>query len=85
MSEVSVLGTVITSSSTFDTGVDNHQYAIFNLKPEYISSYENETFLYWLKDVAFYGGFVIIGDHQESGFWNATHSNGGVRPRFLIG
>ncbi len=39
MSEVSVLGTVITSSSTFDTGIDNRQYAIFNLKPEYINSY----------------------------------------------
>ena len=85
MSEVNVFGTTIWSSSGYDTGIDNRQYAIFQLKPEFINSYGNERFHYWLKDVASYMDFAFISYMGTSrGEWNSVNELG-VRPRFLIG
>ena len=85
MSEVNVYGTTVWSSSGYDTGIDNRQYAIFQLKPEFINSYGNERFHYWLKDVASYMDFAFISYMGTSrGDWNSVNE-AGVRPRFLIG
>ena len=86
MSEVNVFGTTITSSSFFDTGIDNRQYAIFQLKPEFINSYGTNYFYYWLKDITDTTHFAVVFGHGESdrgeaNSWGST----GVRPRFLIG
>ena len=86
MSEVNVYGTTVWSSSGYDTGIDNRQYAIFQLKPEFINSYGNERFHYWLKSVA---GTERFSDVFTRGHSDATGGSAsavfGVRPRFLIG
>ena len=85
MSEVNVYGTTVWSSSGYDVGIDNRQYAIFQLKPEFINSYENARFHYWLKSVSvapFFAGVYSRGDSAVG--WGASRAYG-VRPRFLIG
>ena len=85
MSEVNVYGTTVWSSSGYDVGIDNRQYAIFQLKPEFINSYENVRFHYWLKSVSGATRFADVSSIGESsGGWGASHALG-VRPRFLIG
>ncbi len=85
MSEVNVYGTTVWSSSGYDIGIDNRQYAIFQLKPEYINSYGTARFHYWLKSVSDATRFAIIGGWGDSAYgWVATYASG-VRPRFLIG
>ncbi|MCI9279843.1 MAG: hypothetical protein HFJ02_03470, partial [Bacilli bacterium] len=85
MSEANVLGAPVWSSSGFDTGIDNRQYAIFQLKPEFINSYENTRFSYWLKSISSATSFVAIyGGGPSIGNWQATMLHG-IRPRFLIG
>ncbi len=83
MSEVNVYGSTIWSSSGYDIGIDNRQYAIFRLKPEFINSYETSRFNYWLKAIAHLEGFTSANIYG----YNGTHGsliNFGVRPRFLI-
>ena len=84
MSEANVYGITTWSSSGFDTGIDNRQYAIFQLKPEFINSYKNIRFNYWLKDVVSSLTFADPGLNSHSSYTNASSSIG-VRPRFLIG
>ena len=83
MSEVNVYGTTVWSSSGYDTGIDNRQYALFQLKPEFINSYGNARFHYWLKAVSHADSFDCAEYYGGSSFWGATHVLG-VRPRFLI-
>ena len=86
MSEANVYGTNIASSSLFDTGIDNRQYAIFGLKPEYINSNNSGLrFSYWLKNVAEITHFSFVIGDGTSGGASASNSDVGVRPRFLIG
>lgn len=85
MSEVNVYGTNIWSSSGYDTGIDNHQYAIFQLRPEFINSYEKARFHYWLKNVSSLQRFSHVDVYAISnGTWSSQNLRG-VRPRFLIG
>ncbi len=84
MSEVNVYGTTVWSSSGYDIGIDNRQYALFQLKPEFINSYETEKFGYWLKSVAFDVRFNGVSIHGDNGYWYAVDLRG-VRPRILIG
>ncbi len=83
MSEVNVYGTTVRSSSGYDVGIDNREYAIFQLKPELINNYNNIKFSYWLKGVASSTAFTVAGTESEA---NSTIASGlfGVRPRFLI-
>ncbi len=86
MSEVYVYGTTVWSSSGYDIGIDNRQYAIFRLKPEYINSYGNTRFQYWLKSVSIARGFADADDYGAShSNWRGASDALGVRPRFLIG
>ncbi len=84
MSEVNVYGTTVWSSSGYDTGIDNRQYAIFQLKPELIN---NKGYInYWLKDVFDKERFSLMGSYGDSlNGWSGAHYPYGVRPRFLIG
>ena len=82
MSEVNVYGTTVWSSSGYDVGIDNRQYAIFQLKPEYIG---NARFHYWLKVVSGATQFAgIYGYGGSADSWSASDAIG-VRPRFLVG
>ncbi len=53
MSEKNVYGADAFSSSAYDTGIDNRQYAIFQLKPELMNTNgKGGKFSYWLKNVS---------------------------------
>ncbi len=85
MSEMNVHGAPIWSSSGYDTGIDNQQYAIFDLKPNFKFSFNNSNgFEYWLKDVVNSQQFAAISYSGTANKWYASNTLG-VRPRFLIG
>ncbi len=85
MSEVNVYGTTIVSSSFFDVGIDNRQYAIFQLRPELINQdLDGNVYTYWLKAVANSMYFAIVDSVGAAGPRKASAAIG-VRPRFLIG
>ena len=86
MSEKNVYGADVASSSLFDTGIDNRQYAIFQLKPELINTNgKGARFSYWLKSVSGTTGFAAVAYNGHSDFAFASYSGYVVRPRFLIG
>ena len=86
MSEANVYGINVFSSSGFDTGIDNQQYAIFQLKPELIDSNGTGSRIgYWLKNVVTMLDFAIVNGNGSSGSHVTSYSGLGVRPRFLIG
>ncbi|MCI9280247.1 MAG: hypothetical protein HFJ02_05575, partial [Bacilli bacterium] len=73
------------SSSGYDTGIDNRQYAIFRLKPEIINSYDKTRFHYWLKSVSDATRFAdVYGYGYSDRHWGGASTVLGVRPRFLI-
>ncbi len=83
MSEVNVYGSTVFSSSGYDIGIDNRQYAIFKLKPEFINSYGTTRFGFWLKAVASSSTFARVNEDGVAHAPGASDSYG-VRPRFLI-
>ncbi len=92
MSEVNVFGTTVWSSSGYDIGIDNRQYAIFQLRPELInqdlSSIAEATprrYGYWLKAVSHSTTFTNVGSGGGASS-DVGHASNllGVRPRFLI-
>ncbi len=86
MSEANVYGTIVTSSSYYDIGVDTKQYAIFQLSPKMINSYERNRFSYWLKNVISNSSFASTTSTGHSSLiWDKASNLRGVRPRFLIG
>ncbi len=88
MSEMNVYGGNVSSSSLYDTGIDNRQYALFQLKPEFINNYRKINFHYWLKNVVSSTRFAYVNATgiSDGEYVAASYSQGvGVRPRFLIG
>ena len=85
MSEVNVYGSIVASSSVLDTGIDNQQYALFQLKPEFIRSYNGHKMNYWLKDVADIYRFAFVSVNGNVSANSGILTSIGVRPRFLIG
>ncbi len=87
MSEVNVFGTTMASSSFFDIGIDNQQYAIFNLRPELINcNLDGNRYWYWLKAVNYSKSFALVGTNGSvNATFMAANAVGGIRPRFLIG
>ncbi len=84
MSEVNVYGSTIWSSSGYDIGIDNRQYAIFKLKPEFINSYGTTRFTWWLKAVTYSEGFARVDSRGVAAGYSAAFASNGIRPRFLI-
>ena len=83
MNEDQVFGTIIWSSSTYDTAVDNVQFPLFRLKPEFIV--EGNKSWYWLRDVASSSEFARLDPSGNSGCCGYASGSGGVRPCFYIG
>ena len=81
MNEAQVFGTIIWSSSAYDTAVDNVQFPLFRLKPEFINKQKS---WYWLRDVVSSSWFAGVADYGLSNGAGASGS-GGVRPCFYIG
>ncbi len=87
MSEVNVYGYSIMSSSSYDIGIDSRQYAIFQLKPEFVnrSVRGNARIWYWLKGLNGSTKFVAATGNGFPNLEEANFSDYSIRPRFLIG
>ena len=86
MSEANVTGITTFSSSGYDTGIDNQQYAIFALRPMTMNTCNNGKKLLnmWLKNVVSIDSFGFLDTKRSASLYQAD-LEAGVRPRFLIG
>ena len=81
MSEVELYGSIVWSSSGYDTGNANHQFELFaNSK----SAINNRSSWYWLKDVASASEFCNFNVSGYSICNGAGNADSCVRPRFVI-
>lgn len=81
MSEVELYGSIVWSSSGWDTGNANHQFELFaNSK----SAINNRSAWYWLKDVASASEFCDCSNHGRANSSGASDALNYVRPRFVI-
>ncbi len=90
MNEVQLTGNSSVSSSMYDTGIDNIQFPLFRLCPEFKIAYistEHSTSTkdwYWLRSVAATSAFVTMYDYWY-GVTQEANNSGGIRPYFYIG
>lgn len=80
MNEVQVYGSIVWSSSGYETGSDNCQLPLFRLAPEFIT---NRSYWYWLRNITNASCFACVTTRGDSGINNASAA-GGVRPCFYI-
>ena len=82
LSEIECYGSIVWSSSGYDTGEANKQLPLF----AYIeSARNNRSAYYWLKDIASAVRFCYSGNDGNSSGTGASYANLYVRPRFVIG
>lgn len=67
------------SQNGYDTGIDKSQLALFQARPDLITTRGN----YWLRDVQSATHFCLVSDEGRAAGWAASNSLG-VRPPFLI-
>ena len=79
--EAMVYGAPVVSSSFFDTGECNTQLAAFKLNHGLICS---KRYWWWLRSVANSAGFCRVNGHGDASARDASYSDGGVRPYFLL-
>lgn len=82
LSEIECYGSIVWSSSGYDTGEANKQLPLFAYSE---SARNNRSAYYWLKDVASAVWFCASGNSGNSGSNNASYATIYVRPRFVIG
>lgn len=82
MSEIEVYGSIVWSSSGFDTGTANHQFELFTNSE---SAINNCSAWYWLKDVCSSISWCLCDKRGRAFFINAKSSAHCVRPRFVLG
>ena len=80
MNEVQVFGSIVWSSSGYETGSDNCQLPLFRLAPEFIT---NRSYWYWLRNITNASCFADVNAIGHSGDHHAS-ATGGVRPCFYI-
>ena len=81
MSEVEIYGSIVWSSSGFDTGNANHQFELFSNSK---SAINNSSAWYWLKDVASASEFCYCDGYGYAYYSGASYVGNYVRPRFVI-
>lgn len=81
MSEIECYGSIVWSSSGYDTGTANHWLPAFMHNNKIRN---NRTAYYWLKDVASSSSFCRSNFAGDSNFTGASTANFFVRPRFVI-
>ena len=81
MSEIELYGSIVWSSSAYDTGTANHQLELFRHSK---SAINNRSAWYFLKDVASASSFCGCGNGGNAGYGGASGANLYVRPRFVI-
>lgn len=82
MSEINVYGSVVCSSSFYDTGNKNMRFPLFNFDNQAVFAYRN---WYWLCAVASATVFCSVSGSGCSNCNYASGASGGVRPYLLIG
>ena len=81
MSEIEVYGSIVWSSSGYDTGTAKRQFELFAMSNKAIN---NRSAYYWLKDVASASYFWYCNDYGYANYYGASRSANFVRPRFVI-
>lgn len=81
MSEVEVYGSIVFSSSGYDTGNANRQLPLFAFSKK---AQNNRNGWYWLKDAASSSYFCFSNSSGYSDYNGASHAYLFVRPRFVI-
>lgn len=82
LSEIECYGSIVWSSSGYDTGEANKQLPLFAYSE---SARNNSSAYYWLKDIASAVRFCYSGNFGHSTHNNASFAGSYVRPRFVIG
>ena len=82
LSEIECYGSIVWSSSGYDTGEANKQLPLFAYSE---SARNNHNAYYWLKDIASAVRFCLSNNSGYSTAANASYADFYVRPRFVIG
>lgn len=80
LSEVEVYGSIVWSSSGYDTGTAKKQFAAFK-DSRFLN---NRQSYYWLKDVASVSRFCLVNDDGLANYGYAGNTGDYVRPRFVL-
>ena len=81
MSEIEVYGSIIWSSSGYDTGNANVQLPLFAFSKQ---AKNNRWLYWWLKDIANVTSFCRSSHGGYADYYIASDAYGSVRPRFII-
>ena len=81
MSEIELYGSIVWSSSGYDTGTAKMQLPLFANNRQAMN---NRSSWYWLKDVASASFFCYCSGDGYADYGSAGGANGCVRPRFVI-
>ena len=81
MSEIEVYGSIVWSSSGYDTGNANRQLPLFAFSKE---AQNNRSSYWWLKDVASAAAFCDVSGLGDADSYSAGSASRYVRPRFTI-
>lgn len=81
MSEIEVYGSIVWSSSGFDTGNANRQLPLFAFSKH---AQGNPSVYWWLKDITSAFDFCVVGSGSVAVYDGAGDANMYVRPRFII-
>lgn len=81
MSEVEVFGSIVWSSSGYDTGCAKTRLPLFAASTKALN---NRSAWWWLKDVASVANFCRVNDYGDAGYSDAGFASNYVRPRFVL-
>ena len=81
MSEIEVYGTIVWSSSGYDTGNANRQLPLFAFSKQ---AQNNRLAYWWLKDIANAANFCYAHSDGNASSSDASYAYRYVRPRFII-
>lgn len=82
MSEVEAYGSIVWSSSGYDTGNANRQLPLFAFSKQ---AQNNRSAWWWLKDIASAAYFCNARSDGISAYDGASNARSYVRPRFILG
>ena len=83
MTEIEVYGSVVWSSSGFDTGTGKSQLPLFAFAPRAINNGISGN-TYWLRDVVSKSRFACVNESGDAGYETVIETKG-IRPRFVLG
>lgn len=81
MSEVEVYGSIVWSSSGYDTGSAKVQLPLFRYSTKALN---NRSSWYWLKDIASAAYFCGVSSYGRADYSGAGDASGFARPRFVL-